>query len=597
MTTTRRLGTRVAMTRTGSLGAGAVVTRTRWLGVVVAVTVVVAVGSTGCAVIPVTGPHSVADAGGGDPLSKPFQRMIAIRPQKGWSPAQLIRGLQAAMAAYPDDPKILPSYLTPNALAKWDPSGPVNVIEDGFEVLPPGPRDGSDAVLKVSLKARWVAKINEDDSYVPTIGDWDGGAFELVKDAEDNYRVNDLPRGLLLTASDVARAYRATNLYYLSRNPQDPRLVADRVWLRLKPTESFAQTILERLIEPPTSALQGGAVTTSFPPGTQVKSITHGDDRVVVNLSGGLDPVRDESLLAQIRYSLNRNEVAKGRTIEVQVDGEVYGLDQPNSDERWLDDSSDTAYYVNRGAVHYLGKDGPAGTVQGPAGEPREGYSGFALSREGDGLIAARTSTGISVAGLTQEGRWQEVIRGADLTAPTWHRDGSLWTYDRQNAALLRYDPAGGGGAQRVTFPLKGLDVTRFRIARDGVRVAVTTGKNTVQIGAFIEGAGGTQPGNFHMLTTTEIGEKILDLAWEDADHLLVLIENKAGQILNQVNVGDGETVGVPLKEALGSLAAQGDRVLAATDDGAKVVELNQDQKTWTAKIESDGGAPLFPLG
>ncbi|MEO3871262.1 LpqB family beta-propeller domain-containing protein [Nonomuraea sp. B12E4] len=573
-------------------------TRTRWLGAAVAVAVVVAGGSSGCAVIPLTGPHSVADAGGGDPLSKPFQRMIAIRPQPDWGPTDIIKGLQAAMAAYPDDPTILPGYLTPRALAKWDPSGPVTVIEDGFEVLPPDPRDGSDAVLKVSLKARWAAKIREDDSYVPMIGSWEGGTFELVKDAQGGYRVNDLPSGLLLTAADVARAYRATNLYYLSRgHAQDPRLVADRVWLRLKPTESFAQTILERLLKPPTSALQGGAVTTSFPAGTEVDSIRYGEDRVLVNLSGPLDPAQDGSLLAQIRYSLNRNEVAKGRTIEVQVDGEMYGLDQPNSDERWLDDGSGTAYYASGGAVHYLGKDGPAGAVPGPAGEPRDGYSDFAMSRDGD-LIAAKTSTGISVAGLTPEGQWQEVIQGADLTAPTWHRDGSLWTYDRQNGNLLRYDPANRGAAEPVESPLKGLDVTRLRIARDGVRVAVTTGENTVQIGAFVEHAGKIEPGNFQMLTTTEAGEKILDLAWGDADHVLVLVDSNAGQILNQIGVGDGETVGVPLKDPLESLAAQGDRVLAAarTKTGAKVVELNQDQKTWTTKVESDG-IPLFPLG
>ncbi|MFG1703566.1 LpqB family beta-propeller domain-containing protein [Nonomuraea sp. M3C6] len=573
-------------------------TRISRLGAVVAIAA--AVACAGCSVIPVSGPHAVNEAGGGDPLSKPFQRMIAIAPQKNWGPEQIIRGLQAAMAAYPDDPAILPTYLTPEALAKWSASGPVTVIEDGFEVVPPSPRDGTEAVQKVTLKARWVASIKEDDSYVPTAGGW-SRSFELVKDKQGGYRVSDLPSGLLLTNSDVARAYRATNLYYLNGNTQD-RLVVDRVRLRLKPTETFAQTILKRLLEPPTSALAGGAVTTSFPPGTKIESITYGDERVLINLSGPLDPLDltgENSLMAQIRYSLNKNEVAKGRSIEVLVDGEAYSIDRPNSDERWLDDSGDTAYYVSKGAVHLMGKDGPAGAVPGPAGEQREGYSDFALSKESNALIAARTSTGISVAGLTREGQWQEVIQGTDLTAPTWHRDGSLWTYDRKNGFLLRYDPAGGRGPERVAPPkeLKGLDVTRLRIARDGVRVAVTTGKNTVQICALTTAAGGLMLGNLQLLTTTEEGDEIRDVAWGDDEHLLVLVDSKAGQILNQINVGDGESVGVPLKDRLKSVAALGDRVLAASDDGSKVIELNQDRQTWNVKIEPDAEAPLFPLG
>ncbi|MEV1172644.1 LpqB family beta-propeller domain-containing protein [Nonomuraea sp. NPDC049784] len=568
------------------------------LGAVVAIVAAMVLAGSGCTVIPVTGPLNVNETGSSDPLSKPFQRMIAISPQKSWGPEQTIRGLQAAMAAYADDPTVLPQYLTPEARAKWNASGPVTVIEDGFEVAPPAPRDETGPVQKITLKGRWVAGIKEDDSYVPTAGPW-SFTFELVKVEGGGYRVKDLPNGLLLTNADVTRAYRATNLYYLNGNTGN-RLVVDRVRLRLKPTETYAQTILQRLLKTPTAALQG-AVTTSFPSGTKIVSI-RSDERVVINLSGPIDLLdlsTEASLKAQIRYSLNKNEIAKGRVIEIQVDGEPYSIDQPNSDDQWLDDGSDTAYYVSKGAVHYMGKDGPAAAVPGPAGQPREGYSDFALSKDGQ-LIAAKTSTGISVAGVTQNGRWQEVIQGTKLTAPTWHRDGSLWTYDQRNAVLLRYDPTSGRGPERVAAPkLAGLDVTRLRIARDGVRVAVMTGENTVQIGALTGEAAGTMLGNFQLLTTTEVGNKILDVAWSDDEHLLVLVDSKAGQILNEINVGDGEVVGVPLKDRLESVAALDDRVLAAAtaDQRTKILELNQDRQTWTVKIESDASSPLLPLG
>lgn len=560
----------------------------------------VALAGSGCTVIPVSGPYTVNDAGPGDPLSKSFQRMIPIPPQKTWGPDETIRGMQAAMAAYPDDPSILPLYLTPEARSKWSPAGPVTVIEDAYEVVPPPPRDGTETVQKVTIKGRYVAVIAEDDSYTPMAGACNK-PYDLVKDPQGGYRVNSLPSGLLLTDSDVRRAYRPTNLYYLNRNTQD-RLVVDRVRLRLKTTETFAQTVLERLLKPPSAALEG-AVTTSFPPGTTIESVRSGEERVVINLSGAIDPLdlsTEDGLRAQIRYSLNKNEVAKGRIIEIQVDGEPYYTDRPNSDEHWLDDSGDSGYYVAKGAVHYLAKDGPGGAVAGAAGEAREGYSEFAVSKGGAPTVAALTSTGISVAGLTAEGKWQEIIQGTALTPPTWNRDGSLWTYDRKNSVLLRYDPSSGRGPERVAAPkLAGLDVTRLRIARDGVRVAVTTGKNTVQTCALTGEGAGTMLGNLQALTTTEAGKGITDIAWADDEHLLVLVESEAGQILNEINVGDGESTGVPLKDRLESVAAFGDRVLAEvqTKGVSKLLELNQDRQTWTTKIDPDAGAPLFPLG
>ncbi|TDE40543.1 hypothetical protein E1295_31445 [Nonomuraea mesophila] len=577
-------------------------TRTSRLGAAIAIALALVLAGSGCTVIPVTGPYTVGDDGtGGDPLNKPFQRMIAIPPQPNWGPEDTIKGLQAAMAAYADDPSILPQYLTPEARAKWSPAGPVKVIEDAFEITYPTPRDGTETVLQITLKAQWVASIGTDDAYAPTAGPWGGGTFELVKTPQGGYLVNKLPAGLLLTNSDVVRAYRPANLYYLNADMPD-RLVVDRVRLRMRPTESFARTILERLLKEPTTTLRG-AVTTSFPEGTEIESIRWNEERVLVNLSGPFDLgdlSAEAAIRAQIRHSFADNDVAKGRTIEIQVDGETYAVDRPDPDDPWMDDGGDTAYFVDNGAVHFMGREGPAGAVPGAAGEQRAGYTDFALSKEDTALIAAKTSTGVSMAKLTREGRWQEVIPGTELTPPTFHRDGSLWTYDNDKGVLLRYDSSSGREPERVSAPkLAGLDVTRLRIARDGVRVFVTMGRNTVQIGALTPTSKGLVLGNFRNLTTTEVGDEIVDVTWSDDEHLLVLVESKAGQILNEINVGDGETVGVPLKDRLASLAALDDRVLGEvrTDKETKIVELNQDRQTWVPKVESNAGSPLFPLG
>lgn len=73
---------------------------------------------TGCAVIPVGGPFPVDEAGSGDSVSVPFQRMVAVAPQPDWGPQQVVEGMLAAMAAYHDDPSVLPQYLTKEEIGR-----------------------------------------------------------------------------------------------------------------------------------------------------------------------------------------------------------------------------------------------------------------------------------------------------------------------------------------------------------------------------------------------------------------------------------------------------------------------------------------------
>ncbi|HEX4814292.1 MAG TPA: LpqB family beta-propeller domain-containing protein [Nonomuraea sp.] len=574
-------------------------TRTSRLWAAVALAAAVVLGGSGCTVIPVTGPYPVDDAGGGDPLSKPLQRMIATLPQPHWTPVETVKGLQAAMAAYPDDPATLLKYLTPEAQRSWTPSGAVTVLDDALD-FQQNPVDADESARTVSLKGKLVAAIEEDDTYVPHSESW-SRPFELVPAQGGGYRVRNLPDGLVLTKSDVERAYRATKLYYLNGNTQD-RLVVDNVRLRLKPTKTYAQIILERLLKAPSAALRGAA-TSSFPGEATIESVRSGEDeRVVINLSGSFDPLdlsSEHAIMAQIRYSLNNNDVAKGRGIDVMVDGELYSSYRPGSDQGWLDNGGGKPFYVSKGAVHYLTEKGPGGAVPGPAGEPREGYTDFAVSKQGT-MIAAKTPTGIAVADLIPQGQWQEVILGApgDLTAPSWHRDGSLWTFDRKNGVVLRYDPAGRRGPERVSAPgLEKLDVSDLRIARDGVRVVVVSGKDTVvQIGALT----GAMLSNFRKLTYTQLGEEIQDVAWRDDEHVLVLVKGKAGRRLNEINVGDGEITEIPLQDKVEAVAALNERVLAEAEagngQGSKLLELNKDQG-WTAKVDTDANSPLFPLG
>jgi len=571
----------------------------------------VAASLTGCAVIPVGGPFPVDEAGSGESVTVPFQRIVAVAPQPDWGPLQVVEGLLAAMAAYHDDPSVLPTYLTEEARRVWKPDGPITVIDNSFrfgELIEN--KDKRETV--VTIQGNKTAQINEDDTYVPVSATDDAKItrqITLVKDAKGAYKVNGLQQGLPLTDADVRRSYRPTNLYYLNgtpgADPQPDRLVVDRVRLRIDPDKSFAQTIIERLIEGPTSALQG-AVGNEFPEGARVRSIRSTEDRVVIDMGGPFNPLDTytQGLQAQLRASLSSNNLANGRTLEVLLDGEQFfssgSLTVPaNLPESWLGNEDRQIFYTSDGALFMLGNDGEGHPVTGPAGQPSQGYTGFAVSKDRDRIAARSAAGGIWVTRHSPDGRWQESIPGADLTDPSWHRDGSLWTFDRQNDAVIRSHPAVGRGPERVAAPaLQGLDVTALRMARDGVRVAVTIGSDRVQVGALTGGGGNAMLSNFQTLLTATGGDEIVDIAWSDGGHLLVLVQTKAGQVVKEINVGDGETTQLPTtNKRLERIAALGDVILATTEDSDEILEFSRDKQSWSPKPATAVDSPLFALG
>ena len=583
----------------------------RRFGAALGVVLASVLAGSGCAVIPVGGPFPIDEAGSGDSVTVPFQRMVAVPPQQGWNPQQVVEGLQAAMAAYGDDPAVLPQYLTEEARRVWKPDGAVTVIDDSFRFDDTVENKEKKETI-VTILGDKIAQINEDDTYVPVDPSEDSKitrSITLVKDRNGAYRVNLLPQGLLLTDADVRRAYRSTNLYYLNGvsggETQPDRLVADRVRLRVRPTESFAQTVVQRLIEGPTSALQG-AVGNEFPPGTRVVSIRSSEDRVVINLNGpfrGRD-VFVPGLTAQLRASLSNNALANGRSLEVQVDGEPFPgagqlLVMAGLPESWLGAEDSQVFYAGKGAVHMLGSDGEGLPLAGPAGQQGEVHSGFAISGDRARVAAKSAAGGIWVTRNAADGRWQESIPGADLTDPSWHRDGTLWTYDGKAGVVLRSHPVVSRGPEQVAAPaLQGLDVSALRMARDGVRVAVRIGRKQVQVGALTGGGVSTMLSNFQTLTSAQGDDEILDIAWRDGAHLLVLVQTKAGQVVKEINVGDGETTQFPTtSKRLAGLAALGEVVLAATEDSDEILEFGSDKQTWTPRPARAVDEPLFALG
>ncbi|MFD9940108.1 LpqB family beta-propeller domain-containing protein [Nonomuraea sp. NPDC059023] len=541
--------------------------------------------SCGCAVIPVGSPTAPEEAVGGD-LTKPFVRLIVSPPRNDWTPRKVVEGMLAAMAAYPDDPTTLLQYMTQRARNAWRPVGPITVID------PPTFKEDNGTV---QLTANKIARIEDDDRYVSDT-EKRTLTFRLKKEA-GGWRVDGgLENGLMMRADDVDRAYRPTLLYYLNgAQKPDGLLVSDAVHLRLKPGENLAETIIERLLKGPSSALRG-AVGTALTGNVGVDSVTATDDKVVISLSGAPALADTDAFKAQLRASLEK--VTAAQPIDVMHNGEPYILGiQPNDAQTWYPSTKSPSYYTTGGAVHFTSTEGAGNAVNGQAGKPN-GYTGQALSKDGD-KVAAVGADGIYVAPVNPNGKWERVMEGR-LTSPSWHRDGSLWAFEKGSGAVLRRDP--GGAPTRVAAPeLDGKDVTDLRISRDGVRVAAGVGDREVRVGAITGGSLGLMLGNFQQLLTVRQGETVKDIAWRDGEHLLVLVSGKAGQTLMEIDVGDGATATLTSDKRLDSIAALGPQIMAGTLDEAtggpaEILEF-KDQQGWVTKVKETSQEPIFPLG
>ena len=143
-------------------------TSTRRLAAALACALAAVLSGSGCAVIPWRGLFPVDEAGSGDSVTVPFQRMVKVQPKKEWSAQQVVEGLQAAMAAYGDDPSILPERCTEEARRVWKPDGAVTVIDNAFRFDDIVENKEKKETI-VTILGTNIYQINEDDTYVPSL--------------------------------------------------------------------------------------------------------------------------------------------------------------------------------------------------------------------------------------------------------------------------------------------------------------------------------------------------------------------------------------------------------------------------------------------
>ena len=207
--------------------------------------------------VPTAGPIKQGEQVGVEPEDQ-FIRVIAREPRPGMSSSEVVQGFLDASASFDGGHAVARQYLTAEASADWETNSGVTVY-DGVPAL-------SELGSAVVMAVREAGTIAENGRYeVKGPAAEFRTTFDLTK-VDGEWRIEDLPQGLLLSQSDVDRAFRSFSVYFF--NPAFETLVPDP---RMVPVigPGLATTLVRRLVAGPSDWLQP-AVRTGFPAGVRL---------------------------------------------------------------------------------------------------------------------------------------------------------------------------------------------------------------------------------------------------------------------------------------------------------------------------------------
>ncbi|MEV0934240.1 LpqB family beta-propeller domain-containing protein [Streptomyces phaeochromogenes] len=587
---------------------------------------------TGCASMPDGGDLRGVEA---SQRPDPQVRVFAMPPRENAQPEEIVQGFLEALTS--DDPgfETARKYLTGEASKEWRPNQSTTVLADGPNTAAEhsGSREATGDYV-YSLTGTRVAKVDSQFAYEPAAGTYN----ELVhlakykeKDGSRQWRIDELPQGLVMGKSDFQRNYLSVNKYYFASNTSgrsDDQLgaVADPVYVReqVDPVTQMVRSVLKG----PTSWLKP-VVRSSFPTGTAlkkgVKTLAPDDqNRLTVPLNDKADRIGQSvctEMAAQLLFTLEDltptgiDEVVLQRSDGTQScalrasKAEIYVAHGPAK-------RAEYEYFIDGEKrlvrIASTGSEQEPEPVPGALGDGDKALRSAAVSRDED------TAAGVSLDGrslyvgsLASGGSLGEpVLRSKakseddGLTTPSWDASGDLWVADRDpKSSKLLLLTKGAGEPLVVTTP--GLEgrIEAVRVAADGVRIALIVRKDdrtTLLLGRIERqnGSDGKPSVSIHELRSVAPQlEEVTAMSWAGDSRLVVVgREARVVQQIQYVQV-DGSTPVGPAPAALTGVkeiaASEDERLplVAHSEDG--IVRLSSGSQ-WQTVVKT-GMAPVYP--
>lgn len=581
------------------------------------------------ALVLLSGCASMPSSGSVDEVSEPPRtesdsqvRVFGARPEKGDSAIQVVRGFLEAITSDEGDFDTARLYLTKKQRREWDPGAGITVLASSPTLVSPARRqEHLGSRTEVDLAGQRAAWVDRHHTYRARQGEHNV-AFSLIKE-KSQWRIDELPDGLVLGKADFERMYDSVNMYYYAAPGPDQGpniLVPDPVYLRqrVEPVTSAVKALLDG----PTDWLVPSVVS-SFPRGTtlsgEVVKIEDSERRLRVPLviPGKTTDRQCRRMATQLMGTMRDHTAAKIDVVELRdVDGsasctvsrdEVAAYDPLRPTEAAVGQFFiDPEYRLVSLGDH----DVQASPVAGPFGEGQVQLGNVAVRLDGRGAAGVRRDGAALYVADFQAGTGATSVltstaqRPEDrLSAPSWDGWGDLWVADRDpqrpRLIVLR-----GDQVIPVDVPdLAGRRVQSLRVAADGVRIALVLrdgDRTTLELGR-VERGGTERAPRVSVRDLRPVAPQLEDIAavsWAGQSRILVVGRESQGvQQLKYVDT-DGSTSYTPMLPAISgvtAVAAPPDRnrpLLADSEEG--MFRLGPDSN-WKRVQPKEGTSPVYP--
>lgn len=522
-----------------------------------------------------------------------FIRVIARSPRDGMTPTQIVQGFLDASASFDGDHAVAREYLTGSANSRWRPGLQVSVY-DGAAII-------TSSGSSVTLTASQSGRIDEIGRYVvASPGQELRGSFQLVRDGTQ-WRIDRVPQGLLLSASDVDRAYRSFAVYFF--NPSFSALVPDA---RMIPVLGPGQgtTLVRYLLDGPSDWL-APAVRTGFPDGVglNIESVPIDGGVARVDLKSSVllaDDGTREALSQQLVWTLG--QLSDVTSVEITAGGQqlvVPGVSSPQPVDAWpkvnpdaLPDNS-SGYVARSRSVVRLGAatDRP---VPGDAGSGAVSFLRFAIDRLSTAVAGIDADGTLWRGAIAQDAPLLALTRGEALAAPVFDADGNIWVVNALTG-LTRVDRIG----RRAEVDVAGLPAESSLLAavpsRDGTRCALIVQqgvRTTLYVGVIVRSTVGAPMAIADPIRVETRLTEAISVGWAGANSLLVIGSDGAESLqVFDLNLARGSIIGIGAPEApVMVAAAPGLPALVGAADGWIYEYVGSNWRKRTS-----GTSPVYP--